>query len=216
MACLTAHHLQPPPLALLSITGIPTFRHPFFHSSTLITAQPIPRADIERSLHGPIIAGNAMEYEPESFSIDMLLPSSAGKNPSYTHPKPPVKKSVAEEDVDLRYGLYDYFVHENSFSDMLGEVDCGFEWAEGKSAKWLSWPRTIFIQGDMDTDVDKDVCVHTANSLGGKANMFMAKGQPHLFEATRFIEDNVPGMDVVRDATSELKNAVDEALARTT
>lgn len=216
MACVTAHHLQPPPLALLSISGIPTFRHPFYHSSTQITPQPIPKANVERFLHGPIVAGNAMEYDPWSFSIDMLLPSSVGKNPSYTHPKPPVKRSLVDEDADHRSDLYDYFVYENLYSDMLGEVDCGFEWAESKSAKWVSWPKTIFIQGDMDTDVDKDVCVRAASNLGDKSSMFMAKGQPHMFEATRFIEDIVPEMDVVRDAISELKNAVDEALARTT
>jgi hypothetical protein len=213
MACLTAHHLQPPPLALLSISGIPTFRHSFYHSSIQIPPEPIPKANIERFLHGPVLAGNAVDYDPWSFSIEMLLPSSA-KNQFYVHAKPPVKKSVAEEDAAQRSELYDYFVYENSYSDMIGEVDPGFEWAQSKSVEWASWPKTIFIQGDMDTDVDKDVCVSTANVLGDKASMFLAKGQPHMFEAACFIEDTVLGMDVVRDAIRELKNAVDEALER--
>lgn len=66
----------------------------------------------------------------------------------------------------------------------------------------------------MDTDVDKDVCLSAANSLGEKARMFMAKGQPHMFEATCFVEDEAHGMDVVRDAIKELKNIVSQAVAQ--
>lgn len=117
-----------------------------------------------------------MDYDPRSFFVDMLLPSSLAKNPNYSHPKPPVKKPAAEEDADQRDELYDYFIQENLYSDMVGEVDPGFGWAESRSASWESWPRTIFIQGDMDTDVDKYVCVSTASSLGDKASMFMAEG----------------------------------------
>jgi hypothetical protein len=121
-----------------------------------------------------------MDYDPRSFFVDMLLPSSLAKNPKYSHTKPLVKKPAAEEDADQRDELYDYFVQEDLYSDMVGEVDPGFEWAESRSARWESWPRTIFIQGDMDTEVDKDGCVSTACSLDDKASMFMAEGQPHL------------------------------------
>jgi hypothetical protein len=154
-----------------------------------------------------------MDHDPQNFNVDMLLPSSLAKNPDYSHLKLPVKQPAAGEDADQRDGLYYYFVQENVYSDMIGEVDPGFEWAESRSARWESWPRTILIQGDMDTDVDKDVCLSTACSLGDKATMFLAKGQPHLFEATSFIQDVGPQMNVVRDAVRELKAAVDEALA---
>src|SRR4051794_28850035 len=36
LAALTAHHLQPPPLVLMSISGACTVHHPFFSSSTLL------------------------------------------------------------------------------------------------------------------------------------------------------------------------------------
>ncbi|TDZ32304.1 hypothetical protein C8035_v012379 [Colletotrichum spinosum] len=41
MAALTAHHLTPTPIALLSITGITTFRHHFFNSSVLLNLEPV-------------------------------------------------------------------------------------------------------------------------------------------------------------------------------
>ncbi|TEA16714.1 hypothetical protein C8034_v011868 [Colletotrichum sidae] len=41
MAALTAHHLTPTLIALLSITGITTFRHHFFNSSVLLTPEPV-------------------------------------------------------------------------------------------------------------------------------------------------------------------------------
>ncbi|TDZ20085.1 hypothetical protein Cob_v007308 [Colletotrichum orbiculare MAFF 240422] len=44
MAALTAHHLTPTPIALLSITGITTFRHHFFNSSVLLTPEPVTLA----------------------------------------------------------------------------------------------------------------------------------------------------------------------------
>jgi hypothetical protein len=46
MASLIAHHAEPPPAALLGITAIPTFRHPFFNTSVLMTPEPIKDEDM--------------------------------------------------------------------------------------------------------------------------------------------------------------------------
>ncbi|KAJ5160599.1 uncharacterized protein N7482_007603 [Penicillium canariense] len=214
MAGLVAHHLQPPPLALLSITGIATFHHPFFHSSIQLTPSPIPKSEVEHFFEGPVVVGCAPEYGNWAFSTSMLLPASTARNPDYVHPKPPAEKSAHEKDVDKRDTLYDYFVYENAFGGIVGEVDPGFDWALEKSEKWNAWPPTIFIQGDADVDVDKDVSVSAANKLGEKSTLFMAERQPHLFEASSFLEDESVAMDTVHAAIAELKRAVNHALVQ--
>lgn len=215
MASLVPHHLEPPPLALLSISGIATFHHPFFHSSTQLTPHPIPKGEVEQFFNGPVIVGSAPEYEPWAFSTTMLLPSSTAKNPAYVHPKPPAEKSALEKEIDKRDTLYDYFLYENAFGDIVGDVDPGFDWALERSEKWKAWPPSIYIQGDADVDVDKDVCVSAASKLGEKARFFMAEGQPHLFEASSFLEEETPAMDQVRAAIAELKGIVSETLEKT-
>lgn len=208
MASLVPHHLQPPPLALFSISGIATFKHPFFHSSTQLTPHPIPKSEVEHFFNSPVIVGSVPDYEPCAFSTTMLLPSSTAKDPDYVHPKPPAEKSAGEKEIDKRDTLYDYFLYENAFGEIVGDVDLGFDWALERGEKWEAWPPTVFIQGDADVDVEKDVCVSAASKLGDKARFFMAEGQPHLFEASSFLEEETPAMDQVRAAIAELKDIV--------
>lgn len=118
--------------------------------------------------------------------------------------------------------LYEYLVYHNEFLDYVGKIDPGFDWAADKTKdetneKLSKWPFTIFLQGDEDKGVDKDVCVSVSSSRGlaSKAILFMAKGQDHLFGRTCFLEDDGPGMDEIRLATRMLENAVDTALNRT-
>ncbi|KAF3385147.1 hypothetical protein F1880_002054 [Penicillium rolfsii] len=214
MASLVPHHLQPPPLALLSISGIATFQHPFFQSSTQLTPHPIPKSEVEIFFNGPVIVGSAPEYDPWAFSPSMLLPSSTAKNPDYVHPKPPAEKYAFEKEIEKRDTLYEYFLYENAFADIVGDVDPGFDWALEKGEKWEAWPTTIYIQGDADLDVDKDVCVSAANKLGEKARFFMAEGQPHMFEASSFLEEKTPAMDQVQAAITELKAIVSERVEK--
>ena len=203
-----AHHLQPPPLAFLCISGIPTFHHLFFHSSVQLTHEPILKATVEQFFTGPTMIGSASQYDKWNFVLDMLLPLSAEKNPVFVRPEPVAEETTAEKEHGARRMLYEYFLQENLYEGLVGDVDPGFEWVNDNHKKWEKWPQTILIQGSNDTDVDKDVCISITNRLGRKANIFMAKGQPHMFEATSFLEDESTPMDVVREAIEELKDTI--------
>lgn len=205
MATIVAHHATPKPLALLSITGIPTFRHPFFNSSTLIPPDPIKEEEVEKFLVEPVSVGGS---PPNVFDTGMLLPNG-DKNENFLAPaKPP-----SEQDPN-RGMLYDYFLYNNTYVSLVGSVDAGFDWAQdaAQSAKLAEWPPTILIQGDDDDDVAMDVCASVADKLGDKGKLFLAEDLGHLFEASSFIDDNAPGMHIVRRAVDELDQIVSAAL----
>jgi acetyl esterase/lipase len=211
LATLIAHHLTPKPLALLSASGIPTFRHPFFTSPTLPSLEPIADRDIDRLVAEPVSVGTS----PSSvFLTDMLL-NSGLKNPEYR------PHGAAELDTERRVTnrgmLYIHYLQRNLFMPLVGGVDPGFEWASNPAAKakLADWPFTILLQGDHDEDVDWGVCDSVAKSLGpAKAKIFIAAGQGHRFGRESFLEDNDPGMDQVLSAVKELDRAVSNAMAR--
>ncbi|KAK0723600.1 Alpha/Beta hydrolase protein [Lasiosphaeria miniovina] len=215
LAAIIAHHLNPKPIALLSITGIPTFQHAFFNSSTLIPPEPIREEDVEHLVSEPISVGMSPYDAAAIFFTDKLLPGGA-RNPDFQPPlRPP---SPASESQDINRGLlYDYYLYENMYPALVSSVDPGFEWAreELQKSKLNDWPLTVFIQGDKDTDVSPDVCADVAEWLGDEAAVLcMAKGQHHLFEKAWFLDadpqqaqDGDP-MDAVRRAVAELDKAV--------
>jgi pimeloyl-ACP methyl ester carboxylesterase len=206
MACLVAHHINPPPAAILSITGISTFRHPFFNSAILLTPAPITDVEMSDYLKGPLEVGETTEYDRTAFNLNQLLPSGS-KNPAYAALQRP--SDVTPSSKWDRGALYDYYLYRDAFVDLTGDVDPGFEWVKGNPEKLASWPPTSFIQGTDDDDVSMDVTRYAAESLGPtKAKLYLAEGQGHLFEATFFLEDDKLGMDAVRQAVACLDQAL--------
>jgi len=210
LATLTAHHLTPKPLALLSITGISTFQHPFFSSSTLLTPKPLTDENMAPHLNmdGPIATRTAAG--PTPFVLERLT-SSGAKNTDYVPPKP--------EDEDARNGpgysrgmLYDYYLYHNKFPVLVGSIDPGYGpvFVESGEEKKLApgkedWPPTVIIHGDDDYDVSMDVSEHMVNALGEeRVSLFLAGGQGHLFEREWFLEDEEDAMGAVRDAVERL------------
>ncbi|KAK3935274.1 lipase 2 [Diplogelasinospora grovesii] len=207
MAALIAHHAKPKPAALLSITGIPSFRHPFFNSSTLIPPTPVKEEEVDPFIAEPVSIGNSA-FPPAIFYLDCLLPSGS-KNPTFEVPDEVLSPGVGQDP--SRGMLYDYFLYDNAFLSMVGSVDLGFDWArdESQRSRLTAWPVTIFIQGDDDPDVSPSVCEDVVQALGReKAKLCLAKGRAHLFEKTSYVEDTDEGMDAVRHAIDELDKSL--------
>jgi hypothetical protein len=210
MASLLGHHAIPKPIALLSITGIPTFQHRFFRSSTLLTPEALTEADMARHLNGPVEIGTPETNGNSAFYLGKL--TSEGKaNRSFM---PPMPVGSTGDDCPRGY-LYDYYLYWNKYPDMVREVDPGFGTPdEPPSVEFRkAWPTTIIIQGDDDYDVSMDVSSHMADSMGeDKVKLFLAAEQGHLFEHRRFIEDIDVAMNTVREAVKCLDSVVQAAL----
>lgn len=219
LATLVAHNVSPKPIALLSITGIPTFRHKFFNSSVLLAPDPITEEEIERYISEPASVGKSVDPE-DVFYLDRLLPNGA-KNPDF---RVPSRVTIPGFNGEQGRGiLYDYHLHENMFEPLLNDVDPGLEWPkdENMREKLGDWPVTIFIQGDEDVPVDKAVSSDTADALGPERAIYIeAKGQGHLFMRYKYLEDSIrdpdgkDAMDTVRRALEELDRVVDRAVLR--
>ncbi|KAH6609829.1 hypothetical protein Trco_003175 [Trichoderma cornu-damae] len=201
MAALIAHHCEPKPLALFSIQGINTFRHPFFNSSIQTAGEEIAHATVVRFIAGPIQVGD-MRPDESTFVLDKLTPEGA-KNPNFTPPKP--HQAAAGEP--CRGMLYDYYTFNNSFVGIVGSVDPGYQWAKLPDAKerLARWPKTMIFHGSNDPDVELSVSEDMRDCLGeDKVSLFVADGQPHLYELEKYIEDDAPGMDVVKLSVARL------------
>ncbi|KAM0247589.1 hypothetical protein ACHAQJ_009808 [Trichoderma viride] len=206
MAAIIAHKCEPKPLALFSIQGINTFRHPFFNSSIQTAGEEIPSSAMEKFIAGPIQVGDMLPDE-STFVLDKLTPDGA-KNPNFT---PPPKPHEDGSSVIYRAMLYDYYTFNNSFVDIVGSVDPGYQWAKLPDAKEriAQWPRTVIFHGNNDPDVELNVSEDMRDCLGeDKVSLFIADGQPHLYELEKFIEDDAPGMDVVKQSVARLDEIV--------
>lgn len=203
--------MTPPPLALLSIAGIPTFHHLFFTSSRLLPPDPIPEDDVASYLsRSPedLTVGRHPWDKLAIFHLESLLPDGKRKEEfdGTKAPLPPGNDGPPERGL-----LYDYFLYENLFPDLIGgrEVDRGFDSPpEGK------WPMTVMIQGDADDDVDPAVCRDVAGKLGERAMLLVAEGKGHLFERSKFWEEVEveEGLVVVRKAVEALDEVVSGVL----
>jgi len=209
LAALVAHHLSPPPLALLSITGIPTFRHKFFTSSPLIPSEPITEDDVAPFVSEPVTVGRHVFDASAIFSLESLLPSGR-KSPTFQRDTKHPEGFTADP---ARGMLFDYYLYENLFLDFVGGVDPGFDWASTDKAKLHKWPTTIFFHGDDDSDVDLNVCTSVVEKLGSKAQFFLAKGQGHLFEKSCFLEDLGEDRNAALDAVLKAIEALDRVVA---
>ncbi|UKZ91768.1 uncharacterized protein TrAFT101_006739 [Trichoderma asperellum] len=205
MAAIIAHQCEPKPLALLSIQGINTFRHRFFNSSVLLTEEEIPPSTMEKFITGPMESGDDMPRDESAFVLDKLTADGA-KNPDYSPPK------SGPNDCDSQRGmLYDFYTFNNSFVDLVGSVDPGYQWAKRPDAKdrVAQWPKTVIFHGNNDPDVELNVSEDMRDCLGeDKVTLIIADGQPHLYELEKFIEDDAPGMDVVRQSVARLDEIV--------
>ncbi|KAJ6440539.1 EKC/KEOPS complex subunit BUD32 [Purpureocillium lavendulum] len=208
-ASLIAHNCSPPPLALFSIQGINSFRHPHFNSSTLLTPEPIRDEDVAKAIAGPVAVGVTMPGSENAFRMAKLR-SDGSRNPDYETepgPSPPLKNP--------RSGLYEYYTHRNAWLGMVGGIDPGYEWARERQTtpeardRVARWPPTVIFHGDADVDVPIAVSEHMRDCLGeDKVSLFVAPGQGHLYDLTRFIEDDAPEMDAVRQAVKRLDEIV--------
>lgn len=108
--------------------------------------------------------------------------------------------------------LYEYYLYENLFLDLVGDVDKGFDWARRDEEKRQAWPVTIFIHGDEDDDVSPDVCMSVAEKLGHRVVYCKARGKGHLFERGVFLEDLGEDMETPEGAVLKAIDAVDQAV----
>ncbi|KAK2609258.1 hypothetical protein QQS21_002192 [Conoideocrella luteorostrata] len=212
---LLAHHHPQKPLALLSIQGINSFRHEFFNSSTMLTPEPIPDSVMAPIIAGPTVIGETPDGSPSVFSVDKLR-ADGSRNVDFKPPLVPAASNDSDNSADLRGMLYDYYIYKNQWVELLGNIDPGYAWAKEDSqesrARVAKWPPTVVFHGNQDYDVVLGVSEEMRDCLGPeKVTLLIADGQEHLYELRKFIEDDEPGMDTVRQAVACLDGIVKDS-----
>ena len=202
---VAAHHLQPAPLAVLSLEGVSTFRHPFFNSSTLLVPESFRDEDVADLLAGPVSVGETPEHDDSHFDTRKLGPDGS-KNPDFRAPPAPAQPAE-KTGKHSQEELYDYFLSKNQYLALVGDIDPGFEWARdpAQAARRDAWPATVVIHSTADVDVPIGVSEVMVDGLGrDKVELLVVEGQGHLFTQDKFWEDEAPEMEVVRRAVARL------------
>ncbi|KAH8168629.1 endomembrane protein 70-like protein [Sarocladium implicatum] len=203
---------------LLSICGIPSFQHPFFSSSNLLTDEPISEELVRPHEEGPVIAWAYEEGDPDILDLKTLN-SDGSKNNQYVRNSDASPHNTNLEERKrtnpalMRRGmLWAYYVYQKLFPSLIGAVDSGFaDPAKDNQHHRLAWPRTIVVHGDADKDFPLEGSMWMKDAIGeDRVQVFVAKGQDHLFELGCFLEDEGEAMDVLRDALRALDRAVAE------
>jgi hypothetical protein len=210
---MLAHHNPVKPLALVSAQGINSFRHKFFNSSTMLTPEPIPDAVMAPIIAGPMVVGETPPGDSSAFDVGKLRPDGS-KNPDYKPPPPP---ETSDDPNGLRGMLYDYYTYKNQWVELLGDIDPGYAWAKEDTdearARVKAWPPTVVFHGNADYDVELGVSEEMRDCLGeDKVTLLIAEGQDHLYELRRFIEDDGPEMDTVRQVVERLDEIVSQSI----
>ncbi|OHE92689.1 hypothetical protein CORC01_12023 [Colletotrichum orchidophilum] len=133
MASLTAHHLTPPPTALLPFVGINTFRRRFFNSSALLAPEPITEAQVIHHLSAPVSTRTTAANNAQVFHVDKILQDGA-ENTTFALPSFPISDNANDNEFPREY-LYDYYLDQNEFPNLVGDIDTGYQWAETKLGK---------------------------------------------------------------------------------
>ncbi|KAK0747171.1 Alpha/Beta hydrolase protein [Schizothecium vesticola] len=201
LPCLLAHNLPPPPFPPSPSSPSPAS----LPSTTPSSPQDDVAPFLSRSPEDVTVGCHPWDRSG-IFHLESLLPDGT-RNPAFDETKavlPPGNDGAPERGL-----LYDYFLYENLFPDLVGgrQVDAGFD---SPPATGERWPVTVMIQGDADDDVDPGVCRDVAGKLGGRAMLFVAEGKGHLFERTKFWEEVEAegGLVAVRRAVEALDGVV--------
>jgi hypothetical protein len=205
VASLIVHHAQPPPIALFSISGIATFRHPFFNSSKLNYLDGFDDVDMTQFINLPLWLGQTPVNSPTSFEVARLLPNGL-KNTEFHQLEEQLRTKPH------RGTLYEFYINKNTWLDLVGDIDPGYEWAKKpeNAARVEEWPPTVIFHGDNDPDVPLGVSQLMQQGLGkDKVKIVVAEGLTHLFELMSYLEEDTPGMDVVRGALRCLDEIVE-------
>lgn len=186
------------PAAVLSYYGVPTFTAPLF-SSNHVFWERLEKPQISQFLEESVQIGET--GAEDSFDIACLNDDYA---PNLTYVKP-VANQEAELGMD-RGMLYDWFVQENLYPDLMGMVD-----NPSKTWAWLKdnseSPKIIMIHGNKDDDVPVELPT-AAEKVFGKENarLVIVEGEKHNFDVGLYWDDK--GLEMVRSAWNILDTVI--------
>ena len=181
--------LSPPPIALLSYYGIPSFKGPFFNSNHIIFGDQSQSREKLTSLLASkdIYTGHtpaSRSFELASLNKD-LTPSKSYQTP---------KDNPELDSGLLRPDLYDYYVQENLYPDIFQTVEKDVELGP-------KFPKCVLLHGNNDPDVPLSVSEAFIQEVGEEtASLIVVPVEGHCFDDGFFIDDESVEMRAVKEA----------------
>jgi len=191
--------LSPPPVALLSNYGIPSFKEPFFNTNHIIWGdepQPLekftPLFDDKEIFTG---------YTAPNKSFDLAsLNEDLTRNTSFENPK---AQEPQEGDNFPRPDVYDYYVQENKYPQLFNEIEKKIELSP-------KFPKCVLLHGNADPDGPLELSEAFVKEVGEEnAKLIVVENVGHCFDNGLYLEDGGVEMKAVKDAWKALDEVIE-------
>lgn len=159
----------PKPAAVLSFYSVPTFKHDFFRTGHIFGDEPMKKDEMQPYLDENFFSTGSTSQQ-ESFDIKCLS-ADGSQNMEYEKPQ-----AIEGEGFPMRGMLYDWFVQENMFPDLVKGVDKGFE-----DEAWKTFPPTVFILAGADEDVPPSLSEMASVAIGKSEFFLLVRDKKIMF-----------------------------------
>ena len=217
LAFLTARYfdqLTPPPVAILSYYGIPSFNHVFFNSNTIIYGdEKIPKEKFTAVFEDSDVS-TGYTAPSKQFDLACLDEDLSSNSSNFPYSEPQQAGEVNQEQepstAELpRPDMYDYYLQENTypalFKQLEGELHFG---SEGRD--WKNFPKCVLLHGTNDVDGPLELSQAFVDEVGdGNARLVRVEGAGHMFDEGKWLDDGGVEMEGVREAWALVDRALD-------
>ncbi|KAH9209401.1 Alpha/Beta hydrolase protein [Leptodontidium sp. 2 PMI_412] len=199
--------LSPPPVAIMTYYGIPSFNHAFFKSNTIIYGDEKMPKEKFAALFDDTNVSTGYTAPSQRFDVACL---NADLSPNTLYVKPTAGE-VDEEPSDEfpRPDLYDYYLQENTYPELFKELEGKLDFgSEGRD--WKKFPKCVLLHGTKDVDGPLELSQAFVDEVGDKnARLVSVEGAGHMLDDGKWLDDEGVEMNGIKEAWALVDRALD-------
>ncbi|PVH69186.1 alpha/beta-hydrolase [Cadophora sp. DSE1049] len=199
--------LSPPPVAIMTYYGIPSFNHGFFKSNTIIYGvEKMPKEKFA-ALFDDTNVSTGYTAPSQRFDVACL---NADLSPNTLYVKPKAGEVDEEPSNEFpRPDLYDYYLQENTYPELFKELEGKLDFGSG-GKDWKKFPKCVLLHGTKDVDGPLELSQAFVDEVGDKnARLVSVEGAGHMLDDGKWLDDEGVEMKGIKEAWALVDRALD-------